>query len=112
MKLLKHEKSFWANFRTHLPFICKGEPCVIHNPSNHHMRKWPLNYRLDIGISERICPHGVGHPDPDCSRSGEHGGKRGHGCDGCCQLNMANPTQFKRVAKRKTHPKIKGHIAG
>ena len=105
MKLLKHEKEFWADYTTHLPFICKGEFCVVHNPSDHHMRTWPLNYRLDIGITERICPHGVGHPDPDCSRSGEHGANREHGCDGCC-------IQFKRVAKRKTHPEIKGRIAG
>lgn len=30
---------------------------------------------------ERICPHGVGHPDPDCMYA-----KRDtvHGCDGCC----------------------------
>ena len=83
MKLLKHEKAFWADFRTHLPFICKGEFCVVHNPSDHHMRKWPLNYRMDRGITERISKHGVGHPDPDCTR-----GKKDsvHGCDGCCHF--------------------------
>lgn len=62
--------------------ICQGGPCPIHNPSNHHMRDWPTHWRNDKGIMERICPHGVGHPDPD---------DRGnpcltiHGCDGCCQ---------------------------
>lgn len=112
MKLLKHEKEYWARFYTHDASKCNVQPCPVHNPSKHHMRKWPLNYRMDRCITERICKHGVGHPDPDCSRIGEHGANRQHGCDGCCQLNMANPPQFKRVAKRKTHPDIKGHIAG
>jgi hypothetical protein len=41
---------------------------------------------------ERICPHGVGHPDPDDAayhiRIGQ-GYKTIHGCDGCCrQTNL------------------------
>ena len=33
---------------------------------------------------ERICDHGIGHPDPDefRIRNGEDDGI--HGCDGCC----------------------------
>jgi hypothetical protein len=33
---------------------------------------------------ERICEHGIGHPDPDDRRirTGEDMGD--HGCDGCC----------------------------
>jgi hypothetical protein len=38
--------------------------CVIHNPSRHHMREWPLLLRSTT-LLERVCPHGVGHPDPD-----------------------------------------------
>jgi hypothetical protein len=38
--------------------------CVIHNPSKHSMRDWPLILRSS-GLLERQCPHGVGHPDPD-----------------------------------------------
>lgn len=43
---------------------------------------------------ERICPHGIGHPDPDDiafkrnrPRFGEDMAKADsiHGCDGCCQ---------------------------
>lgn len=81
MKLLKHEKEYWARFYTHDASKCNGQPCPAHNPSKHHMRKWPVNYRIDRGITERICKHGVGHPDPDCTR-----GKKDsvHGCDGCC----------------------------
>lgn len=57
---------------------CQAEHCVIHNPSQHHMREWPTHWREDKGEMERICPHGVGHPDPDDALTGVHG------CDGRC----------------------------
>lgn len=61
---------------------CAGGPCVIHNPSDHGMRDFPLHWRSDRGIMERLCPHGIGHPDPDQQlRVGEGV----HGCDGCCR---------------------------
>lgn len=66
---------------------CKGRHCVMHNPSNHHMREWPLNWRDDIKVMERICPHGIGHPDPDDAAYHRSIGKDWaliHGCDGCC----------------------------
>ena len=66
---------------------CAGPYCVIHNPSDHHMRDWPLNWRQDRQIMERICPHGIGHPDPDDQaylRSIGRYGEDVHGCDGCC----------------------------
>ncbi len=86
----------------------RGIPCCIHEPSIHHMREWPMNWRSDTGVMERICPHGTGHPDPDhmayvrsltpeheCPDEypGDEGGEcpyphlswQGvHGCDGCC----------------------------
>jgi hypothetical protein len=43
----------------------RGIPCCIHEPSDHHMRTWPMNWRSDTGVMERACPHGIGHPDPD-----------------------------------------------
>ncbi len=50
----------------HAPSQCKGAPCPFHAPSAHHMVDWPLNVRHDKScLAERICPHGVGHPDPD-----------------------------------------------
>jgi hypothetical protein len=58
---------------------CKGSHCTIHNHSDHHMKDWPQNWREDRGIMERICPHGIGHPDPDDPTT-----DRIHGCDGCC----------------------------
>jgi hypothetical protein len=52
---------------------------------------------------ERMCPHGVGHPDPDDPKlmnlnSTEHNSSYFeyiHGCDGCCagaysQLNTSD----------------------
>jgi hypothetical protein len=62
---------------------CKGT-CPIHNPSDHPMKDFPTHWRDDRQIMERICPHGVGHPDPDDFRI-RNGEDRGvHGCDGCC----------------------------
>ncbi len=57
---------------------CEGS-CPIHNPSDHCMRDFPTHWRDDRGIMERICKHGVGHPDPD-----DRTKDTTHGCDGCC----------------------------
>lgn len=64
---------------------CVGQYCTIHNNSDHHMKDWPQNWRMDIGLMERICPHGIGHPDPDDPKvvNGTHGI---HGCDSCCNI--------------------------
>ena len=35
--------------------------------------------RFDRSFMERICVHGVGHPDPDSA-----GADPLHACDGCC----------------------------
>ena len=59
--------------------LCLGPACCIHNPSEHHMRAWRQHWRSDRGIMERICPHGIGHPDPD-----DLNVDKVHGCDGCC----------------------------
>ena len=70
---------------------CEGEYCCIHNPSDHFMKDWPTHWRDDRKLMERICPHGVGHPDPDSISFIEKiFGKKFaetesiHGCDGCC----------------------------
>lgn len=67
---------------------CKGPNCVIHNPSNHSMKDWPTNWRQDRYMMERICPHGVGHPDPDdrayVASINPKYADGVHGCDGCC----------------------------
>lgn len=70
---------------------CLGYPCAVHNPGDHHMASWRQNWRGDRKIMERVCPHGIGHPDPDhmafvLSRVGPVGEAESgvHGCDGCC----------------------------
>lgn len=70
---------------------CSHRNCVIHNPSDHTLRSWPLHWRQDRYLFERVCEHGVGHPDPD---QFEHWAESGqdeqamHGCDGCCELEI------------------------
>lgn len=64
--------------RVHDADVCAG-PCAIHAPSAHHMRTWPTTWRPDRYMMERLCKHGVGHPDPD-----EPVLDRAHGCCGCC----------------------------
>ncbi len=49
----------------HDPSACEGRGCPIHHPSDHHMKDWPLLWRGDKGIFERICSCDTGHPDPD-----------------------------------------------
>lgn len=63
----------------HKPDQCLNQYCTIHNFSDHHMVDWPQNWRSDKHMMERICPHGIGHPDPD-----DINPDKSHGCDGCC----------------------------
>lgn len=77
----------------HGPTRCSGEHCCIHHPSSHPLDTAPLNWRADRCLMERICPHGVGHPDPDdldhkrrtLGDAYEGYAFDSHGCDGCCQ---------------------------
>jgi hypothetical protein len=74
--------------KTHSSRQCAGEYCVVHNPSRHHMLSWRTDIRSDKRyLIERICSHGVGHPDPDSLAYFVRIGDRTmgvHGCDGCC----------------------------
>lgn len=69
---------------------CKAEFCVIHNPSIHSMRGFATHWRSDRGLMERVCAHGIGHPDPDdlafkeLMKPGSFKYESIHGCDGCC----------------------------
>lgn len=79
------------SIRTHaVSADCMQYNCAIHNPSKHVMANFPTCWRGDRGLMERICPHGVGHPDPDdiahkTRTFGEKAKYEGiHGCDGCC----------------------------
>lgn len=79
---LEHSR---IKIRTHNLEDCKGEICAIHNKTKHRMRKFPQHWRTDRGIMERICPHGIGHPDPDDLRIRTQNDDGIHGCDGCCK---------------------------
>ena len=73
--------------RTHAPTECSGPFCVIHNPSDHPLANAPMQWRTDKQIMERICPHGIGHDDPDDVAHRARVGRESsgaHGCDGCC----------------------------
>lgn len=55
------------------------------------MKDWPTLWRGDRQLMERICPHGIGHPDPDhlafiakIDGPDEARTESIHGCDGCC----------------------------
>lgn len=76
--------SIWLN--VHHPLLCDGRPCTVHNRSEHSLRNLPQHWRADRGFMERICSHGVGHPDPDERHSPLWSDDKGvHGCDGCCK---------------------------
>lgn len=90
MKPVILENSAEELHNVHLETQCEGRLCPIHNRSNHPMRSFPQHWRADTGVMERICPHGIGHPDPDgyvylVERFGEReaAAKFVHGCDGC-----------------------------
>lgn len=90
----KYTTGTGQNIIVHRKEDCVGKYCVIHNPSNHHMKDWPTNWRFDRQIMERICKCGVGHPDPDDLAfkkdmaekfgRGDEFDKGIHGCCGCC----------------------------
>jgi hypothetical protein len=82
---------------------CYAFGCVIHAPTEHPLSDAPYNWREDRRIMERICEHGVGHPDHDAANyERRHGGDSGlHGCDGCCVGNLfAEPLQKETLAER------------
>ena len=66
--------------------------CVVHAPTEHVMREFPTHWREDRALMERICSHGVGHPDPDHitfvrRTEGIEAAvvEAVHGCCGCCR---------------------------
>lgn len=81
-----------TTLETHGPRFCmEDDNCCIHNPSVHALDHAPLNWRSDRGLMERMCSHGIGHPDPDALAFRARGKSESwaradsvHGCDGCC----------------------------
>jgi hypothetical protein len=73
----------------HSPQACaEALGCAIHNrPSDHPLKNAKMLWRNDRGILERLCEHGVGHPDADSAAYLASIGRSNdniHGCDGCC----------------------------
>lgn len=91
----------------HSASACVGEDCVIHNPSDHHMRDWPVVVRSDKhGLIERVCEHGTGHPDPDSVSYFAHQQMRWmdvHGCCGCCVSPEPAPPKTAWDAAREAY---------
>ena len=91
MILYQYKKTgYWTKGmrNIHDPKLCADRGCGIHNhPSEHPLNEAPLNWREDRNILERLCRHGVGHPDYDSAKYLEsvgQGYENIHGCDGCC----------------------------
>lgn len=67
-------------------------PCPIHNPWPHPLVQARRHWRDDRMFMERICDHGIGHPDPDDIRVSQNPIRYGvHGCDGCCRKEAHEP---------------------
>ena len=113
MEAIAEEASMpWEEFRKrggkqHTRAACRasrkeGAPknCVIHNPSKHHMRDWPMILRSS-SLIERQCPHGVGHPDPD---SAAYLNWLDHddcwGIHGCCMERCCAPQEAPGATRR------------
>jgi hypothetical protein len=74
---------------THSIDVCAGRTCPVHNPSDHPLAAAPLRYRQGrAGLLDRVCGHGLAHPDPDATAhfAAADGRAAGpHRCDGCCR---------------------------
>lgn len=94
-----HETGYWTEGpdghqlkNVHDPMLCMGRACAIHNrPSNHRLKKAPLNWRVDRGILERICVHNIGHPDADAALYHESIGQGVQNVHGCCGYGCCAP---------------------
>jgi hypothetical protein len=76
-------------FNVHAKETCRGW-CVIHNPMPGPWDEWPTHWRDDMGIMERLCPHGIGHPAAEELVNSFSIGV--HPCDGCpCSLPDLEP---------------------
>lgn len=68
---------------THTKSECEP-PCPIHAPSKHLMANFKQRWKKDGSSIERVCDHGLGHPDPDDKVYKNK--SVAHLCDGCCMF--------------------------
>lgn len=80
---------------------CIGRYCVIHKPSAHVMVNFPTHWRADRGLMERICPHGVGHPDPDHLDFVPAGRRQVESIHGCCPEHCCFEQEDKDAANKR-----------
>jgi hypothetical protein len=83
---------------------CDVNGCAIHNPSYHPLSDAKQYMREDKSfLIERICSHGVGHPDPDSASfiAKQQGNKAiwVHGCDGCCREEEKWPPTYREYQR-------------
>lgn len=92
--------------------------CPFHRPSDHHMKGWKIFVRFDRGgLVERLCTHGVGHPDPDSLLYLEGIGRKDDGVHGCCGCCSKERDSFIKHLERATKtvskwPKWKKDVLG
>ena len=90
-----HDVIFTRNgdmLRTHPQSRCAGDACSIHNPSDHPLRDAPQLWNALSQSMDRVCSHGVVHPDYDDFAFNVRSGASplrlrllgAHDCDGCC----------------------------
>lgn len=77
--------------QVHPPQACRGQTCCVHNPSEHPLRTAALTWNALTATMNRVCSHGLVHPDPDDIAFKERTlgpsdvwGYGVHTCDGCC----------------------------
>lgn len=91
--------------RTHPPNSgCEEHGCVIHNPTLEAQMIGETFWSLAHGRMERICEHGVHHPDPDAVAWRLRKGlfpNVDHDCDGCCDPERLAQQARQRVANMK-----------
>ena len=68
----------------HRKDTCATPVCAVHARSNHVLRYGPQCWNAQRYIMERVCGHGVRHPDPDDVRIWTGADNGFHTCDGCC----------------------------
>lgn len=84
--------------QTHSTWLCAGNTCCIHNPSDHPLRDAPLLWIDQFRSMDRVCSHGFTHPDPDDFSFKVHTGVShlllsvigAHDCDHCCHWPLTD----------------------
>lgn len=78
---------------THPEHACRGTHCCVHNPSDHPLRDAPLVWLPRLRSLDRICTHGIRHPDRDdfAYKASQRLSPlllallSAHDCDDCCR---------------------------